>query len=271
LKFSVALVHTQRAADDRGRAALNYSAASFSFIFAFFAMASPASADACDASTRPGDICKCNLSDLRPLQGAIGAAEVQVKAADIKRDPDGEWHHLKKDPIKVVRGPGGGLYVTDHHHTARAWMTRESKGECQLQCDLSSLEPDKFWTILKDHRLARLKDKDGKDILPKDMLHSIGDLPNDPYRSLAYFVRQEHGICRSRMKQKEFAEFEWADWYRNKSELPNGDVEAAPQTFVEKAKKLAKESPKDRPDGYMEHGATCPKEEEKALDCAVLE
>jgi hypothetical protein len=82
----------------------------------------------------------------------------------------------------------------------------ESKGECQLQCDLSSLEPDRFCNILKDHRLARLKDKDGKDISPKDMPHSIGDLPNDPYRSLAYFVRKDHGICRSRMKQKEFAE-----------------------------------------------------------------
>lgn len=251
----------------------NPAAASFSFIFAFFAMASPALADACNASTRPGDTCKCNLSDLRPLQGAIGVAEVQVKADDIKKDRDGEWRDLKKDPIKVVRGPGGGLYVTDHHHTARAWMKAgESKGECQLQCDLSSLEPDKFWTILEDHKLARLKDKDGKDMSPKDMAKlTIGDLPNDPYRSLAYFVRKDHGICRSRMKQKEFAEFEWADWYRSKSELPAGDVEAAPRTFVEKAEKLATESPNDRPDGYPDRGATCPKEEEKALDCAVLE
>ena len=46
----------------------------------------------------------------------------------------------------------------------------ESKGECLLQCDLSSLEPDKFWTILKDHRLARLKDKDDRDMSPKDRL-----------------------------------------------------------------------------------------------------
>ena len=244
---------------------------SSSCMLVFFAMALPALGDTCDASTRLGDICKCNLRDLRPLQGAIGMAEVQVKANAIKKDREGEWRDLKNDPIKVVRGPGGEFFVTDHHHGARAWMQAgESTGECELQCDLSTLDPDKFWSVLRDHRLARLKDKDGNGVSPGDMPHSIGELTNDPYRSLAYFVRKDHAICRSKMKQKEFAEFEWADWYRNKPELPVGDVEAAPQTFVTKAEGLARGSPDDRPDGYLDSGATCPKEEEKALDCSAL-
>ena len=76
---------------------MGYTAvALFSFIFTVFAMTCPAFADACNASKRPGDICKCNPSDLRPLQGAIGGAEVQAKAEDIKEDRDGEWRDPKK-------------------------------------------------------------------------------------------------------------------------------------------------------------------------------
>jgi len=242
----------------------------FAFILAFSVFATHSRADDCSAATQPGAECKCELSDLRPLQGAIGLAEVKIKADDIRKDPDGEWKHLKKDPIKIVRGPGGKFYVTDHHHGARAWMEAgKSNGEgvCLLQCDLSSLGPDKFWAALKEHRLARLKDKDGKDIQPRDLPTSIGDLPDDPYRSLAYFVREKHGICRSLMKQKEFAEFEWADWFRGKGDPPAAKVEAAPDSFVDTAKNLAAQSPSDRPDGFLSPGAICPKEEKVDMKC----
>jgi hypothetical protein len=43
------------------------------------------------------------------------------------------------------------------------------------------------------------------------------------------------------------------------------------RTLVEKAEQLTKESPNDRPDGYLDRGATCPKEEETAPDCTALQ
>jgi hypothetical protein len=42
---------------------------------------------------------------------------------------------------------------------------------------------------------------------------------DDPYRSLAWYVRNAHGFCRSDMGSKDFAEFIWADWLRPQLKL----------------------------------------------------
>jgi hypothetical protein len=70
----------------------------------------------CDQQTAPRVNCTCDLRSLRPLQGAVGMGEVLEKKAKIDKKPDKEKRHLADDPIKVVRGPGGDLFVTDHHH-----------------------------------------------------------------------------------------------------------------------------------------------------------
>jgi len=46
--------------------------------------------------------------------------------------------------------------------------------------------------------------------LPK----TLEAMTDDPYRSLAWFVRHKGGFCKS---SREFAEFAWADWFRSKS------------------------------------------------------
>src|SRR5262249_27366581 len=76
----------------------------------------------CDQRTVPGVNCSCDLKSLRPLQGAVGMGEVRQKAEKIKEKPKKEEGKLAADPIKVVRGPDGNLFVTDHHHGARAWL-----------------------------------------------------------------------------------------------------------------------------------------------------
>jgi hypothetical protein len=64
---------------------------------------------------------------------------------------------------------------------------------------------------------VHLQDKDGNEItkLP-DNLAAMGD---DKYRSLAWYVRNAHGFCRSDMDSKDFAEFIWADWLRPRLKL----------------------------------------------------
>ena len=104
---------------------------------AFLAYGSSASPAAdkkqrCDLQTMPGVGCTCDLKSLRPLQGAVGMGEVQQKADKIKKKPKREERNLAADPIKVVRGPGGQLFVTDHHHGARAWLLAGySSGICE--------------------------------------------------------------------------------------------------------------------------------------------
>jgi hypothetical protein len=195
----------------------------------------------CDLQTMPRVNCTCDLKSLRPLQGAVGMGEVQQKADKIKNKPKKEESKLAADPIKVVRGPGGQLFVTDHHHGARAWLLAGySSGVCSIERDPSTPDPEKFWPRLEDLKKVHLENKDGVVIAPDALPTSLEKLPDDPYRTLAWMLRKKDGFCRALMQQKEFAEFIWADWMRGRIELPPAQVAAAPKKFLETALKLAK-------------------------------
>jgi hypothetical protein len=237
---------------------------------AFLAYGSPASTAAdkkqrCDRQTMPGVGCTCDLKSLRPLQGAVGMGEVQQKADKIKQKPKKEENKLAADPIKVVRGPGGQLFVTDHHHGARAWLLAGySSGICSIEPNPSSSDPENFWTQLKDLNKVHLENKDGGVIAPDALPLSLEQLPDDPYRTLAWMLRKKDGFCRALMPQKEFAEFIWADWMRGNIE-PAAQVAAAPKTFLETALKLAKSPAAASLPGYVGDkpvSFTCPDDDD---------
>ena len=63
-----------------------------------------------------------------------------------------ERDDLDMDPIKVVRGPGSALFVTDHHHGARAWLdAKYSTGTCQLLDKPVPTTEAEFWTYLENN------------------------------------------------------------------------------------------------------------------------
>src|SRR5262245_16433984 len=105
------------------RAGVGTGSVEFAVITALYAVSTDSSPDTCrPQTTRVGVKCNCALSSLRPLQGAVGLMEVMDKKLQILGNEGKERRDLAYDPIKVVRGPGGDLYVTDHHHGARAWL-----------------------------------------------------------------------------------------------------------------------------------------------------
>jgi len=182
---------------------------------------SAAGINACSAITA-GKVCGCNLTQLRPLQGAVGMNEVQYKKNAILHHPKRERDKLEKDPIKVVAGPDGQLFITDHRHGAEAWLVANTKWGANGLCEVVNAQKklpstfqteDQFWTALKAANLVRLKDKDGKDIDASQLPQALDAMADDPYRSLAWLVRQRGGYCKS---PSEFAEFAWADWFRTK-------------------------------------------------------
>src|SRR5882724_11143400 len=105
----------------------------------------------CDKQTT-AEPCICDLHTLRPLQGAIGKGEVEAKAQDIQEDLKHERKKLAKDPIKVVRGPDG-LYITDHHHGALAWLTASTEpGICSVAVKKYPSDPAGYWKAIdSDH------------------------------------------------------------------------------------------------------------------------
>jgi hypothetical protein len=212
----------------------------------------------CDRQTS-GD-CTCDLKSLRPLQGAVGIGEVQEKAKKIEAKHKKEERKLAADPIKVVRGPEGQLFVTDHHHGARAWLLAGySSGACRIDSDPSTTDPEKFWARLQELKKVHLADKDGAVITPDALPKSLEQLPDDPYRTLAWMVRKENGFCRALAKQKEFVEFDWADALRGKLRAEGGA--AAPEQMLAAALAFAKSPEAKGLPGYVGSkpaGFTCP-------------
>ena len=180
-------------------------------------------------------ICTCDLTKLRPLQGAVGMKQVENRIAD---DPKLGRQKLEEDPTKVVAGVGGQLFIIDHHHAAEAWLGAKTEWGANALCKIVNSEKglpaefkteDEFWTALKAARLVRLKNASGVDVDASQLPKTLEAMADDPYRSLAWFVRQKGGFCKT---AREFAEFAWADWLRSKS--PTFEIQNLPSDPNEK-------------------------------------
>jgi hypothetical protein len=218
----------------------------------------------CDVSTKASVTCSCDVRTLRPLQGAIGLEEVLAKKQKIAAHPERERRDLEDDPIKVIRGPGNELYITDHHHGADAWrLAGKPIALCEIGKGPAFNTDAEFWSGLERDLLVRLANADGKRLEPAQLPQSLKLMPDDPYRSLAWLVRKNGGFCRSEMKQKEFAEFVWADWLRKQPELPAAAVGASAKKMLPKALELVRGPAAKDMDGYVgskPSGFKCPKE-----------
>lgn len=153
------------------------------------------------------------LSKLRPTQITAGFAEVAYKRACWAR-------HTKKERRAVllshwfpaVLGPGQLYFIVDHHHLGLALMEEGiSDVSVMVLADLSYLEMDVFWRVMEQRNWAHPFDKTGRrrrfDAIPT----RIEKLVDDPYRSLAGFLRGAGGYAKD---TSPFAEFLWADYLR---------------------------------------------------------
>lgn len=183
-------------------------------MFAVLGRAEPAVAAECTAESK--GLCDCDLTKLRPLQGALGMKEVDNKSADYKKGKK------SAPPIVVVFGPGNEFFIIDHHHGAAAWLQAgHEKGTCQVVNDEKQLsrsytnpgDEDAFWNALTKKNLVWLEDEHGKKIDHKDLPSTIKTMPDDPYRSLVWLVREKKGFCKG-ADAPDFMEFAWADWFR---------------------------------------------------------
>jgi hypothetical protein len=211
-------------------------------------------------TTERQPICTCELTQLRPLQGAVGMKQVIYMEKRIADHPQHERQKLEEDPIKVVAGVGGQLFIIDHHHTAEAWLRAVTewgvKALCKVVNSEKGLPPefkteDEFWAALKAAGLVRLKNESGVDVDASQLPKTLEAIADDPYRSLAWFVRQKGGFCKS---SREFVEFVWADWFRSKSPmLENENLPSDPNdqnAMVDEAVQMAHSPEAENLPGY---------------------
>lgn len=155
-----------------------------------------------------------NVLDMRPTQFAVGLEDVDHKYKKLKKMTAKQRKaYLAERPIQVVIGPKKILYIIDHHHLARAcWQAGIDKLPLKIVADMSKIKANKFWheMFLKGYMFAhdQFGNAQDPDLFPRD----IRGMADDPYRSLAWSVREAGGFTKVFVP---FAEFRWAQYFRN--------------------------------------------------------
>ena len=153
------------------------------------------------------------LAKLKPTQMTAGFAEVAQKRS--------QWAALGKRARRAlldthwfpaVLGVRSRYHIVDHHHLGLA-LHQEGVEEVKVMvlADLSYLEPAIFWRVMEQRNWAHPFDQHGQRCGFESLPARVSQLIDDPYRSLAGFLRAAGGYAKD---TSPFAEFLWADYLR---------------------------------------------------------
>ncbi|WP_175941720.1 ParB/Srx family N-terminal domain-containing protein [Caballeronia sp. BCC1704] len=153
------------------------------------------------------------IVELKPTQGALGMEHVREKMRLTSSTPEHERAaFLREHALRVVRGPGGTLHVIDHHHWARAWYELGiDVVPVMIACDYSDRDQASFIAALRERRWLHPFDAQGRETPVEALPPSIAAMPDDPYLSLAAFVRMA-GVYSDSPEVN--AKFAWAGYFR---------------------------------------------------------
>lgn len=179
------------------------------------------------------------LEALRPTQATVGMRAVAMKRRKIEkrlRMPSRIARFLEQKPIPSIRGPGGHLFMIDHHHLGLAlWQAEIETAYVHVIEDLSVLPIASFWRRMEADGRVHPFDAEGRRIQPSRLPSRLNALREDAFRDLAWSVREAGGFAKSRMP---FAEFQWAEYFRE--HVPERTVTRDYEAAVARALKLAR-------------------------------
>jgi hypothetical protein len=190
------------------------------------------------------------VKSLRPTQLTVGMIEVEYKRKRlVALSPEDLEKYLQAHAMPAVIGPGAKLYITDHHHLARAAL---QVGVCHAYCvvdaDLSSRGTEEFWEEMNENQWVHPLDQHGVRHRYVSIPGRLDQLVDDIYRSLAGFVRDAGGYDKT---PTAFAEFIWADFFRRNIAIE--DLQADFQQAVKLGQRLARSPLAKRIPGFKDH------------------
>ena len=192
---------------------------------------------------------KINILDLKPTQFAVGMLEVDEKLKEIQKLKKPELKKfVKENPVPVVLSPEGEIFIVDKHHfLCICYQMGIDKVKINVIHDLTGkkMSYPSFWKWMTQSRNMYPFCQFGEG--PREALYlprDIRGLADDPYRSLAWFVRKAGAFENS---EKNFAEFRWANFFRSKKLLdkhgPRGLAAALPKAVKLAQSAAAKDLP----------------------------
>ncbi len=159
---------------------------------------------------------KKNIFELRPTQFSLGLKEVDFKVKKLAGMKSSEQDEFLKDRlVPVVKFREKQYHVVDHHHLVRAcWEVDIEEVFVEVIEDFSEHDEDEFWKKMRTKKLVHLYDQFGKGPHDHTLLpYDIRGLADDPYRSLAWMIREDGGFDKV---ETPFFEFKWADFFRDR-------------------------------------------------------
>ena len=189
------------------------------------------------------------LEELRPTQSAVGMRAVAKKRARVEQRASESKRlekFLGKRPIPSVLGPGGELFMIDHHHLGLAlWQAEVESAFVFIIEDLSVLPVAAFWREMEAKGRLYPFDEAGRRIRPSRLPVRLGGLRADPYRDLAWSVREAGGYDKV---ARPYSEFEWADYFRGR--ITEAALARDYDAAVQRAVRLARKKTASRLPGY---------------------
>jgi len=192
----------------------------------------------CTQDASAGQFYRLPVDDLRPTQFATGKGEVLTRAARMRKkyqhDPDTLRDYLRVRPVPVILR-AGSCYLVDHHHLVRGLYEalHEEVGKgltvyVEVLANYGAISTAHFWKQMFKSNWVYLFDRaGGGPQRPEDLPAHIKELGFDPYRSLAWIVREHHGYFKN---DAPFSEFKWANFFRTNI-LLDQDILAGTHTF----------------------------------------
>lgn len=120
--------------------------------------------------------------------------------------------YLARRPIPAVYGPNQELYIVDHHHLSLALLqSKATSALVKVIDDYSDLSPRSFWAAMEVQGFVYPFDETGSRVPLSRMPRGISKLKADPYRDLAWSVREAGGFKKTRAP---YSEFRWAEFFR---------------------------------------------------------
>jgi hypothetical protein len=173
-----------------------------------------------------GAFCTIGIDRLHPMQAVIGMTEVRHREKKMmKWGAEKLDDYLREKIVPLCIGPGGNVYITDHHHLVRilgdTGLSTSVYAVVKGRYDRFS-EQD-FWRTMRAIEWVYTLDENGNELqIPEQLPKIFKDLRDDPYRSLAWAVRDAGGYEDTEIP---FADFKWAGFFRSRVKIGTGDAE----------------------------------------------
>jgi hypothetical protein len=146
------------------------------------------------------------IADLCPTQVTVGMREVDIKRKRWReKASDKAADYLNSHRIPVILGPGARRYLIDRHHLTLALHDEGvTDVPVSIVADMSALAFEEFWSTLEGRSWTHPFDDQGRRCSYLEMPASVGELIDDPFRSLAGAVKRAGGYAKDKAPFSEF-------------------------------------------------------------------